>query len=599
MSSFIDLMEYPNEQLRAGKEPFALDTETLGATRRTNIPIYFSAAARDFGAVAGPTTTVRGYTFLTELCESPRTKIFQNLKFDVWALEREGIEVRGPFEDTILMHCLLDEHHLGHHKLKVLSREILGRPRLDELELWKAQARCKLKLNTELPQKILHDYSLPDAQDTLDLYYVFKPLLEAQNLWKLYRQTVAAELVYLKMYRRGVALDEKNLTVALEQVQEALQGLSERIWTVFGEKFKISSAQQLGCVLKKKFNLVVKTNGGDWCTDKDALEPFRSDPKMQLILAWKYLDKARQYMQGYFKRVTSGRLHSEYRQTTTTGRTKSSNPNLENIPKQRGRLSEVEVGSAELAEICADAFRWVRAAIIPSPGWGLLTCDAKQIEYRCFAFYSGSKRLIGALERGEDFHSYVCKIVFGEETPQLRYITKIIDYGLIYGMGKDLLITRIRLYHTNPFDVLHQYEQLLPEMRETQKRLKKIAAQKGYLIDPFGRRYRFLPERPHAVVAWLCQGTAANFKKAAMVKTDEVLERNHCRGGQIIEIHDELVFEIPSDEAEIVQPLHAAMEDFDQLGSIPILYDCAVGPNLLDTTDVSVEDAIKYLKGAA
>ncbi len=596
MSTFVDLVNYPSGKLAQGEEPSAIDTETLGATRATNIPIYFSYASRDFGSGAGPTTTTKGYNFLSDLCDSPRTKIFHNSKFDLWVLNQIGMDVKGQIEDTILMHCLLDEHHLGYHKLKVLSRELLGRDRLDELELKREQR--KVKFNSQVPQMVLHKYAEPDAVDTLDLYYLFKPQLEEQNLWSLYRMTVAAEMVYLKMFTRGVALDEVGLEKALKNVTVVLDTVAKRVWDALGEPFKISSPKQLGDVLKKHFPLTILTDGGDWCTDKDALEPFRSDPKMQIVLAWKYLDKARQYMVGYRKRVINGRLHSNYRQTTVTGRSKSSDPNLENIPKQRGRLSEVEVGSVELAELCSEAFRQVRAAIVPSPGAHLVALDYKQIEYRCFAFYSGSERLIAALERGMDFHTYVCELVFGEETPQLRYMTKIMNFGLLYGMGAALLIKRLRIYHPNPGGILKQYERMLPEMRETQHRLKSIAARRGYLVDPFGRRYRYIPERPHAVVAWICQGTGTgNIKKAALVKTDPIFEGR--RSGLVFEVHDELVFEIFPEDASLVRDIKVAMEDFDVLGRIPILTDVAVGPNFLDLKDVSIDEAAEYLKGAA
>lgn len=596
MSNFVDLCDYPVEKLQQGEEPSSIDTETLGATRATNIPIYFSYASRNFGSGAGPTTTPKGFSFLSDLCSSSRTKVFHNAKFDMWVLDRIGMEIHGQIEDTILMHCLLNEHHLGHHKLKVLSRELLGRPRLDELELHAAQR--KVKFNNQLPQEVLHKYAEPDAVDTLDLYYLFKPQLEAQNLWSLYRMTVAAEMVYLKMYKRGVALDEANLKKALKHTLEVLTVIAEKVWEALGEKFKISAPAQLGRVLKKHFPLTIETSNGNWCTDKDALEPYRDNPKMQLVLAWKFIDKARQYMEGYRKRVVDGRLHSNYRQTTVTGRSKSSDPNLENIPKQRSRISEVEVGSIELAKLCSDAFRQVRSAIIPSPGALLASLDYKQIEYRCFAFYSGSERLIAALERGEDFHSFVCKLVFGEETPQLRYMTKIMNFGLLYGMGAALLVIRLKMYHPNPQSILRQYERMLPEMRETQQRLKAIAAKRGYLVDPFGRRYRFIPERPHAVVAWICQGTGTgNIKKYALVKTDPILEGR--RSGLVFEVHDELVFEIFPEDAHLVRDIKIAMEDFDQLGRIPIVTDIAVGPNFLDLKDVEIDDAVKLLKGAA
>lgn len=590
MSNFVDMCEYP--PILSSTEPIAIDSETLGSTRETNIPIYYSWAGKDDGAGAAPTTTPRGHAYLQALCTSPRPKAFHNAKFDLWVLGRIGFEVKGEIHDTILQHVLLDEHHLGHHKLKVLARELLDHPRLDELELRRAQR--KVKFNNQLPQKVLHDYAREDGVDTIDLYYLFKPQLEEQNLWGLYRHLVAIELCYLEMFIRGVALDMVKLEEALTEVLSVLGVLAEKVWEALGEKFLISSPAQLGNVLAKHFPLTVKTPSEDWCTDKDALEPFRTDPKMQVVLAWKFIDKARQYLQGYKKREVNGRLHSDYRQTTVTGRSKSSDPNLENIPHQRGRISEVEVGDAALAKQCADAFRRVRSTITAAPGAKLLSCDYKQIEYRCFAFYTQSERLIAALERGEDFHSYTCELVFGEETEQRRYMIKITSYGLLYGMGKTSLITRLKIYHPHPERILALYEEMLPEMRKTQRVLKHIAANRGYLVDPFGRRYRYLPERPHAVVAWLCQGTAANVKKFAMEKTKPLLEGR--RSGLVLDIHDELVFEIFPEDAELVMPIKAAMEDFDQLGRIPVITDTAVGPNLLDLKDVSVEKAVAYLR---
>lgn len=594
---FVDLMDYPFETLTKSNGVFSLDTETLGDTRETNIPIYFSYASREFGKGGGPTTTEKGFAFLRALCESPLPHVFQNAKFDLFNTEKHLGFAPPPaelIEDTILMHCLLDEHHLGHHKLKVLSRELLGHPRLDELELKKEHLKCKY--NTRVPQQKLHEYAVCDAEDTLDLYYLFKPQLEEQHLWGHYRMMVEAEMVYLDMFKRGVALDQGNLEKALEGVLSVLHTLSERVWEAFGEKFLISSPRQLGDVLSKHFPLTIKTTSEDWCTDKDALEPFRADPKMQILLAWKYVDKARQYLQGYEKRAVNSRLHSEYRQTTITGRSASSDPNLENIPKQRGRVSETEVGDAQLAKLCADAFRRVRACLCADPGAKLLSFDYKQIEYRCFAFYSGSERLIAALERGEDFHSFVCRMVFGEETEQLRYMTKIINYGRIYGMGEALLIIRLKIYHPRPEIILAQHNKMLPEMCDTQRRLKEVAKARGYLIDPFGRRYRYLPERPHAVVAWVCQGTGTgSIKKWAMVKTKPILRGR--RSGLVLEIHDDLIFEMFPEDAYLAIDLKAAMEDFHQLGRIPVLVDASVGPNLLDLKEVSIEEAVEYLKG--
>lgn len=600
---FVDICEYPPDKLKPSNEPVAIDTETLGGTRETNIPIYFSWAARDIGSGAGPVTTKRGFDFLKKLCIVERPKVFHKASFDLAIVAGLDFEVRGEIHDTLLMHMLLNEHHLEGHALKPLSRELLGRARLDELKLKHAQGPKGL-LNAYVPQAILHPYAHADAVDCLDLFYLFKPQLEEQGLWDLYKHEVEVELVYKTINERGVELDLENVEKALKSIFEVLLPLGEKVCAGFGEKFNIAANQQLSIVLSKHFHLTERTPTGQlypkspkfFKTDKDTLIKFKSDPRMQALFAWQFLDKARQYLQGYKKRVRGMRLYPNYRQTTITGRAACSNPNLMNIPKQRGRISEVEVGSKELAPQCAEAFRQVRGAITTAPGSRLLSCDYKQIEYRCFAFHTQSERLIAALERGEDFHDFVCKMVFGEVTPQLRYITKIINYGLIYGMGDLLLRTNIQEYlGRDARDILPRYERMLPEMRATQRAIKRVAAQRGYVVGVFGRRYRYLPERPHAIVAWLCQGEGTgSLKKAALVRINKLLQSR--RSGIVLDIHDELGYEIYPEDAELVPEIKREMEDFDVLGRIPILVDTAVGPNLLDLKDVSIEEAVAYLR---
>ncbi len=587
MVAYIDLCEYPLQVLEmlGPSEPIVIDTETLGATKELNIPIYFSWASRTLGSGAGPTTTVDGMEWLQAICASPNPKIFHNAKFDLGVLERIEVPVNGELHDTILMHCLLDEHHLEHHRLKALSRELLDRARMDEFELRRVQK--KKGTNFDTPQERLHPYAVADAEDTESLYYLFKPQLEEQGLWELYRMEVAVEMAYKLLDETGVAIDAQFAQDAIEEMAAALNKLAAQVYEVFGEQFLISSPQQLGNVLSKHFPLSERTlKTGNYKTDKPTLQKFINDPKMQMVFGWKFLADAKSKAAGYLRRAVDGRVHPDYRQTTLTGRCNCHNPNLTTIPKQRGRITEVEVGNAELAALCSEAFRKVRKTFIAPPGALLISFDYSQTEYRSFAHYSGSKRLLDRLNAGEDFHTMVCRMVFGEVTKRLRHIAKVINYGLLYGMGRAYLHVMLRNEGLNPGNILSRYEANLPEMRITQRLMENKARSQGYITDVFGRRYRYVPEWGYKIVSWICQGTSANIKKSSLLRTNEIFERRRTK--LVLDIHDDLVFEIYPEDVEQLILVKQAMEDYPQF-DVPIKVESTVGRNLLEMEDVEVD----------
>ncbi len=585
LPKYVDLCEYPHEALAAGSSVIALDTETIGLIPELRIPIYYSWAAKDFGSGAGPPTTPEGFRFFEALCTSPRAKIFHNAKFDLSVCDKVELFVNGEIHDTILMHMLLDEHHLQHHALKPLSRELLGRARMDEFELRRVQKKGKA-VNLNTPQDRLHPYARADAEDTLDLYSLFKSQLEEQDLWELYRFEVLVEMAYKLLDETGVAINVDFARKALVDMQEALNKLAAQIYEAFDEQFLISSGQQLGNVLAKHFPLRAKTpSGKQYKTDADTLKHFLTDPKMQLIQGWKFLAKARSTAAGYEKRAVDGRVHPDYKQTTKTGRCNCYNPNLTTIPKQRGRITEVEVGNAELAAICGEAFRKVRKIFIAPPGALLIAWDYSQIEYRAFVHYTGSARLIEKLCAGEDFHSMICQMVFGEVNKRLRHITKVVNYGILYGMGKPYLYQMLRPEGISTQNVLSRYEANFPEMRITQRLMENTGRRKGYIVDVFGRRYRYVPEWGYKIVSWICQGSAANVKKNSMLRTNKIYEGRRTK--QVLDIHDDLTFEAYLEDIECQLRVKQAMEDYPQF-SVPLPVKCSVGRNLLEMEDIEI-----------
>lgn len=578
----IDLDKYPTEeQIQASNDIIALDTETLGRTRKTNIPCYFSWAAKDLDAGAGPTTTDEGYVAARRLALNSRPKVAHNLKFDYQRFEDLGLLLQGELHDTTLMHALLNEHHLEYHRLKALANELLGHSREDAIEMahaWKAY-----KFFTHIPQEISHKYATADAEDCLALYYLFEPQLREAGLWDLYRNEVSACLAYSRIERRGVMINLEALDRALVKIDDALIGLQKNIFEAFGREFLITNPALLGDVLKEYFPLTIQTKTGNWCTAKSVLEPLRSDPRIQLILAFRFLSKAGSTLRGYKNRMSAGRVHPEYRQTTVTGRSAASDPPVQQIPKQRGRITEVEVGSTELATLCAESFRSVRRVFIPAEGAVLVASDYSQVEYRAFVHYSGSDRLIAQLCAGEDFHKLVCMMVFGHYNERLRHITKMLNYGLLYGMSEKRMVKQLA-GESHPRGIIQQYERMLPEMRTTQKRICTKGRITGFVKDVFERKYRYREDiGDYILVAWLCQGTAANIKKYALTRCDALLQGT--KSGIVLDIHDELVFELYPEEMHLLPEIKRQMEDFPQL-DVPTPVEISIGPNLLEMEKV-------------
>ncbi|KKL91696.1 hypothetical protein LCGC14_1892110 [marine sediment metagenome] len=584
---YVDLCEYPLEALASGDSPIAIDTETPGLARDLRIPIYYSWAAKDLGAGAGPPTTAAGFEFLAALCTSHRPKIFHNAKFDLTVLEKLEVPINGELHDTLLMHMLLNEHHMEHHALKPLVRELLGQARMDEFALRRVWG-AKNKANFNIDQEILHPYAVLDAANTLALYELFKPQLIAQGCWDVYRTIeMPVQLVYKLLDETGIMINVKFARDAIEGMKVALDKLAAQVYEAYGEEFLISSPQQLGRVLKKYFPLREKTPTGQWKTGADILKHFLSDPKMQLIQGWKFLANARSKAVGYEKHVVDGRIHPDYKQTTKTGRCNCHAPNLTVIPKQRGRITEVEVGNKELATLCGEAFRKVRKIFIAPKGAILTAFDYSQIEYRIFVHYTGSGRLIERLRAGEDFHSMICEMVFGEVTKRLRHITKVINYGILYGMGKDYLNQMLKPEGITAGSVLPRYEANFPEMRITQNRMINTARQRGYIADVFGRRYRLVPEWGYKIVSWICQGSAANVKKTAMIRTNKLLQGR--RIAQVLDVHDDLTFETFPEDVMLLTTIKRLMENFSDRFDVPLPVECSVGHNLLEMEEIELD----------
>lgn len=603
LADFKDVDDYPIEYVNDDTQPVVLDTETVGYTRETNFPFYYSWYNEVLGSGAGPTFTEKGFAFLKALCKSKRPIICHNIKFDLRRFRDDlDLKVTGPFHDTILMHCLLDEFSL--HGLKYLAKTILGSNRGDQLEeYWLAKGYKNTEKgracrdNTTVPPELMYAYAKDDAKETWSLFKIFYNALTAHGLLQPYMICLQAELQYYRLESYGIACNKKILDETIPELEILANKMAQEAYKLLEQEFNLNSPAQLSKVLVKAgIQLTQKApKSGNFKTGKEILSQFIGDPKIQAVQAWRYITNANKKLKEYSKYLRNGRLYTSYNQVLVTGRASSRQPNLMGIPKQQGRISEVDVGNKKLAKQCAGAFKKVRSSIICNyttilgttckiPSSILLTRDYDQGEYRAFTYYSGSKRLIDKLKAGEDFHRMVSMLVFGEHTARLRHIVKIVNFGLIYGMGESLLIETIR--QGDPTidgrDVLRRYEQYLPEMRSTQQDMISKAARKGYISDVFGRRYHYLENAPYKIVSYICQGTIANIKKIAMVRTGRLLKGTRSSVGGGLDIHDELVFNMYPEDAWLALKFKKVMEDFPQFGGIPITTDCKAGFNLLD-----------------
>ncbi len=629
MVKYVDMQEYPFDALAASDPtmPLVLDTETAGHGGAGNFVIYYSWGDnnKDVGVGAGPTTTPEGFRFLKAIIDSPRPKVFHAIKRDLDFLASTDLEVVGarlqdiaqPFNPsrpycTLLAHALLDEYHPT-HAVDDLVRKEFGRRRDDYLELEALKKGVsKSKKNLNIPQELMHRYAKNDGGDQLDLWNKYAPQLRAQGLWPLYEVTMDAELAWYQMERDGIEFDVEAASDSLERITPVREFMEKEIHEAFGEEFKITSHQQLGAVLKKHLPLVKKTKTG-WATDIETLRQFRYDYRVQMVIAYNKLSQCSSKIR---KRIEEGstRLHATFKQVLVTGRSSCSGVPLQQIAKRAGNVSVDDVGTKALAELVGEAYKSTRRMWIPALGSTLVTYDYDQGEYRAAAHYTGSARLIALMQDPTvDFHAVICQLVFGVVTKELRDIVKHINFGILYGMGiAGIAHTAEKLSGRSwssfncgtPEETMVRYEREVPELRAFQQAVIHKYKLVGYVQDVFGRRYRTLPEwfkevndtDDYAIVNYLCQGTVGNIKRYALARMHkEIFAPLRLAGGQskiVTEIHDEIVFEIYPEDAEILPRIHTCMTDFPQF-SVPITTAPNVGGDLLNVKEMKMEEAVE------
>jgi DNA polymerase I len=514
----------------------------------------------------------------------------QNIKYDMVVLRRAGLDLTAPWFDTMVASFTLDPGTRAHN----LDALALRHFRLRKIPTSDLIGKGKKQISmADVPVDVVGEYAAEDADVTYRLTRMFEPrLAEEESLSSLFHGVEMPLVpVLTDMEWQGVKIDVECFAAMSERFGIRIGELEAEIHEIAGEPFNIGSPKQLGEVLFEKLRVQDdpaidlkrprKTKTG-WSTDQRTLEQIAAHPLAARILEYRSLSKLKgTYVDTLPLLVNpeTGRIHTSYNQTgAITGRLSSSDPNLQNIP----------VRTPEGREI--------RQAFVPrKDGWKLLSADYSQIELRILAHLSGDERLIEAFASGEDIHSATAALIFGADPENvdrdMRSRAKAINFGIIYGMGPQRLAadTHISMIEARAF--IGNYFENYPGVREFQAESKRRALEDGYVTTLLGRR-RPIPEMgssdrrlrvtaENMAINTPIQGTAADLIKIAMVKLHGRIAAEGLEGKMILQVHDELVFDVPEAEVETFTTL--AREEMSQALelNVPIVVDVGVGDDWL------------------
>lgn len=512
-------------------------------------------------------------------------KIGQNLKYDLKVLTNYGIEVRGQLFDTMIAHYLLNPDM--RHNMDLLSEAYLGYTPIAIDTLIGKKGKGQLTMRA-VPAELQKEYAVEDTDVTLQLKHTFLPLLEKDQMTKLFTEVEAPLVkVLAQMEYEGIRLDTHFLGELSKEINTDLIALQTTIFDQAGESFNLSSPKQLGDILFEKLKLLSKpkkTKTGQYATSEEVLSQLASEhPIVANVLEFRALQKLQStYIEALPREVNprTGRVHTTFMQAVTaTGRLSSNQPNLQNIPIRTPRGSQI------------------RKAFVPrNEDYTLLSADYSQIELRIIAALSEEDHMIEAFLQGQDIHRSTAAKVFAvpieEVTKEQRSHAKTVNFGIIYGVSAIGLSQQTSLTRSQSKELIDTYYQTYPKLKGYIEKQIAFAREHGYVETILGRR-RYLPDvysrnqvvrgaaERNAVNAPI-QGSAADIIKIAMVRIAQRLEREHLSTRMLLQVHDELLFDVPKPELEVVTPLiREEMQQAYKL-SVPLIVEIGTGNNWLE-----------------
>jgi DNA polymerase-1 len=512
--------------------------------------------------------------------ENPaRPKLGQHVKYDRHVFANHGVEVHGYVHDTMLQSYVLEVHKP--HGLASLAERHLGRSGITYEDLCGKGAKQISFSQVDIARAA--EYSCEDSDQTLDVHRVLWPLLQADDKLRfIYELEMTSSETLYRIERNGVLIDAPTLAAQSHELGQRILQLEQEAHELAGQPFNLGSPKQIGEIFFTKLGLPVvkKTATGAPSTDEEVLEKLAEDfPLPAKILEHRGLSKLKgTYTDKLAQMVLprTGRVHTHYAQAVAvTGRLSSNDPNLQNIP------------------IRTPEGRRVREAFVAPPGYVIASADYSQIELRIMAHISGDAALLLAFHDGMDVHRATAAEVFGVPTSavsseQRRY-AKVINFGLIYGMSAFGLAKSLGIDNTAAKNYIERYFQRFSGVKQYMDDTRLQAKARGYVETVFGRRL-YLPEinspngprrsgAERAAINAPMQGTAADLIKMSMNKVQEVLDAEGRKTKMIMQVHDELVFEVPEDEVVWLRhEIPRLMAGVAHL-KVPLLAEVGVGPN--------------------
>ena len=513
--------------------------------------------------------------------ENPEAKkVGQNLKYDMHVLMGSGIMLRGVAHDTLLQSYVVEAHKS--HDLDSLSQRHLGRKGLSYDDVTgKGASRIGFE---QVSVETATRYSGEDADFTLHVHETLWPMIrDDAHLAKLYEQIeLPVAQVLWQMEHNGICINPKLLIEQSDELSKKIGALEAQAHELAGQPFNLGSPKQLGEILfgKLGYKPVKKTATGAASTDEDVLEKLAEDyPLPRVLLEWRTFSKLKStYTDKLPKMVDTRthRVHTTFSQAVAvTGRLASSDPNLQNIP------------------IRTPEGRRIRQAFIAPSGHRLVSADYSQIELRIMAHLSEDKGLLKAFMAGEDVHRATASEVFGVPLDQVsgeqRRYAKVINFGLIYGMSAFGLARNLDIDRGVAKNYIDQYFAKYPGVARYMEEIRQTAKSRGYVETVFGRRL-WLPEinspngprrqaAERAAINAPMQGTAADLIKLSMIEVQRALESQQLKSKLVLQVHDELVLEVPEAEVEVIRELlPQKMEHVAQL-RVPLIVEVGIGYN--------------------
>ena len=565
----------------------AFDTETTGVDPHTCKLVGFS-----FATEKGKAWYVEGGLidiFRPLFADPTKTLIGHNVKFDRTVLHRYGIGFATTPHDTMLAHYCLDA--AARHGMDVLAEQYLHYRPIPIEKLIGEKERGKEQLSmSALRSSEICDYAAEDADVTLQLEDAIRPSALALSATGVRALTDAEEplvKILVDMEREGVRIDTEALKDYGRALDREILGYTQEILRYADPGFNPDSPKQLGELLfgKLKLNPAVskKTASGQWATDEKTLSKLVGDhPIIPAILEYRACTKLKSTYVDKLPTLidAESRVHTTYTQHfAETGRLTSSDPNLQNIPirTERGKLIRKAFVARDAKHV-------------------LLSADYSQIELRLMAAFSGDKAMLEAFRNGEDIHrdtaSRVYDVMPAFVTPEQRSKCKMVNFGIIYGISAFGLSQRLKVPRKEAADLIETYFRLYPKIRDYMEAAIAKAREKGYAETILGRRrtLRDISSRnatarqaaERDAINTPIQGSAADLIKVAMVKVDRALKAENLRTKMVLQIHDELVFDVPLDEVDRVKELVTREMTTALDFGVPLDVGIGTGPNWLD-----------------